>query len=184
MAAVRTPEGTLVLRPNRPLDGATLVSLGPHEAEVRDADGRVCSVRMGALAETVVSADPSPQPSAPTGDEVMRIGERHYRLSRSLLDAPAPLHGQPRVVPHATDGRTDGARIYGVRPGSLVARAGLENGDLLRAVDGVSLTTPEVALEAYAHLRSGQPIRLTVERGGAPIELTYEVESAAGAPAN
>jgi general secretion pathway protein C len=177
VAAVRTPDGTRILRADRPLGGATLVSLGPHEAQVRDAGGRLCALRMGATPPP--PADPSPQPSERAirdeGD-VTEIGQNHYRLSRSLLDQAASLHDQPRLIPHATDGQIDGVRLYGVRRGSPLGRGGIQNGDTVRAVDGVALTSPEVALAAYARLRSGETLRITIDRGGAPIELTYEVE--------
>jgi general secretion pathway protein C len=71
---------------------------------------------------------------------------------------------------------TDGVSLYGVRRDSLLAQAGIENGDVVHAVDGVTLSDPNVALEAYARLRQGGTARLTILRRGQPIELVYEIE--------
>lgn len=53
---------------------------------------------------------------------------------------------------------------------------GLQNGDRLRTINGLDVTNPERALEAYARLRAGvDHLRVEVERSGAPLEIDYEV---------
>ncbi|CAN5906797.1 hypothetical protein BH11MYX2_BH11MYX2_20900 [soil metagenome] len=48
-----------------------------------------------------------------------------------------------RFVPHVQDGKTNGFKMYAIRPGSSFAKGGLQNGDLVTAVDG-----REIAAEA------------------------------------
>ena len=68
-----------------------------------------------------------------------------------------------RLVPAFRGGRAVGVRLFGIRPGSPLAREGFENGDILVAADGVALTTPAALL---ALSTSTTPTALTIERRG------------------
>jgi general secretion pathway protein C len=52
---------------------------------------------------------------------------------------------------------------------------GLQNGNLLRMVNGVELTDPSSALQAYALLRSTSGFDVEVVRRGQPLTLRYVV---------
>lgn len=58
--------------------------------------------------------------------------------------------------------------------GDAIHAAGARSGDLVRAIDGEPLSDPNVALSAYGRLRSGEPVRVTIERGGETIEITVQ----------
>ncbi|AJY46677.1 RIP metalloprotease RseP [Martelella endophytica] len=62
-----------------------------------------------------------------------------------------------------------------VQPGSPAAEAGIEPGDVMKALDGHSVDTFD-AVVRYVSVRPGLPIRMTVERDGAPVDLTVTPE--------
>jgi S1-C subfamily serine protease len=55
--------------------------------------------------------------------------------------------------------------VFGVEPNSPAALAGLEVGDVIRAIDGMALTTATGA-QRFSNIRPGQKVAITIERGG------------------
>ena len=68
-----------------------------------------------------------------------------------------------------------GVRLFGVRPDSLPGRLGIENGDLLQSVNGIDISAPERALQAYASLRTSKEVSVVVSRHGSRMRLEYYV---------
>ena len=62
-------------------------------------------------------------------------------VTRNVSQAPDWLWTRARLVPNFRDGQTVGFRLYAVRPGSLVARLGIANGDTLLAVNDEPLVS-------------------------------------------
>jgi general secretion pathway protein C len=91
------------------------------------------------------------------------------------VEAPAPIIRSVRVVPEQQNGAIIGLRLFGIRPGSLLAAIGLKSGDRLESINGFSVATPEEALEAYARLRSAQRLSVRLHRAGKPVELTLNI---------
>ncbi len=122
----------------------------------------------------------APMPPAPApGISVQQIGPRDYELSRKELDValanPNDLLMQARVVPAIRDGAPQGFKMFSIRPGSLYSRIGLQNGDVLLRINGLSLGSVERGLEAFQTLRDASRIELELERNGQPMRLTYSL---------
>ncbi|XHR29388.1 MAG: RIP metalloprotease RseP [Chthoniobacteraceae bacterium] len=64
-------------------------------------------------------------------------------------------------------------RIKEVEPGSPAAEAGLKPGDVISAVNGARIFTPGLLTEAISKA-PGQPIALTINRAGAPLDFTIQ----------
>ncbi len=58
-----------------------------------------------------------------------------------------------RVVPAVKNGKPDGFKLYAIRPSSVYAKLGLQNGDTLQSINGFDLTSADKALEVYTKLR-------------------------------
>ena len=95
-----------------------------------------------------------------------------------LLADPTPLTRELRLVP--TDGNPTnpkffksprGFRVFGLRQGTFFDRVGLQNGDVLVAVNRAWLGSPAEAMLAVAGLGSGNEVTLSVARRDAK-ELT------------
>lgn len=129
-----------------------------------------------------------PDPAAPdprTGAIVAGIHDDargHYRLSaeaaRQLGASQDLLMRSVRIIPYERDGLSSGLRLYGIRRGSVVSALGLENGDVVTAVAGHPVGSPDDALAAYSLLRGRSDTTLAIERRGQPLTLSYHVDDA------
>lgn len=87
-------------------------------------------------------------------------------IREELLSDPSKAGNYIRVVPAASGGQQRGYRIYPGRDRALFEAAGMRPGDLVTAVNGVSLDDPSRAISLLNELSSAQSINVTVERGG------------------
>jgi general secretion pathway protein C len=80
-----------------------------------------------------------------------------------------------RFVPHIADGRPIGFKLYAIRPGSIFDRLGIRNGDTVVAINGLSMDTPDHALEVYASLRNATQFTVDLKRNGKPVTLKWKI---------
>lgn len=110
---------------------------------------------------------------------IRRVGPNEYVVLRSSRDAlfaePTQLATSARVIPHMRNGQNRGFKLYGIRRTSLLGSLGIQNGDLITAVGGDPIDTPESALSVYTNLDGADRVVLSVERRGQPLELTYRI---------
>jgi len=114
---------------------------------------------------------PPPPVLAPPAPYTTRVVD----VRRADLDAMASVAGSARVVPTLTDGVPAGIKLYAIRPGSLLATIGLENGDTVRAINDVPVTSPDAALEVYRPLRAPDHFDLDVLRRGEEVRIVVLV---------
>ncbi len=108
----------------------------------------------------VTSEEPAPA--------VRALGGDRFEVSRAMVDeALESLHAGARIVPAHRGNRVVGVRIVGVRAGSVAARLGLDDGDVVRAVNGLALDAPASAQTAWNHVQCGEEMAVTVEHRGA-----------------
>jgi general secretion pathway protein C len=91
-------------------------------------------------------------------------------------ETPVSITRGVRVVPEQQRGTIIGLRLFGIRPGSLLAAIGLKSGDRLESINGFSVGTPQEALEAYARLRTAERLYVRLNRAGTPLELTLNID--------
>jgi general secretion pathway protein C len=118
-----------------------------------------------ALLQAQPAVPPSDTVGSPRGDT---------RVSAERLKEPS-LWRTIRVVPEQRNGVVVGIRLFGIRPNSLLTGIGLQNGDRLETVNGLSVATAESALLAYAQLQHAERLRVRLVRRGRPLELTLNI---------
>jgi general secretion pathway protein C len=111
---------------------------------------------------------------------IKKVDDTHYDVSASLVDAvlsnPMAVAKGARVVPAIKDGKPNGFKLYAIRPSSVYARLGLTNGDTLKSVNGLELSSAEKALEVYTKLRDAKSLEVQIERRGKPLTLVYTIK--------
>jgi len=100
------------------------------------------------------------------GNLTARNPEKLGDIRNELLADPTKAANYIRVVPASSGGQQRGYRIYPGRERELFEAAGLRPGDLVTAVNGISLDSPDTALRLLNELSNAQSINVTVERGG------------------
>lgn len=125
------------------------------------------------LAEQSADAD---APSARDAEalEVVALGPGEYLVARTTLLSDAAWRGA-RWVRGEHRGAVVGTRVLGVRSSSLLARLGIEDGDTLVSVNGVSLRGGRLTPEVRDVLRDSTAINLVLLRDGTPLWLRYTI---------
>lgn len=95
---------------------------------------------------------------------------------------PSVVAAQARIVPSFRSGVAVGFKLFSIRPGSLFALAGLENGDIITRLNRVDITTPDRALEMYGALRDKGEIEVEVIRRHHTLHLAISVPKANDPP--
>jgi type II secretory pathway component PulC len=131
---------------------------------------------------STLSASPSARPAEKLPEVVtkgIKCQGSKCTISQAALDAvlgdPSLTSRSARLVPTLLNGQVVGFKVFAIRPASLFALFGLQNGDLVRRISGFDLSSPEKALEAYTKVRSAKTIPLELTRRGAEMTLTYVI---------
>ncbi|MBV8772436.1 MAG: hypothetical protein JO166_08925 [Deltaproteobacteria bacterium] len=110
---------------------------------------------------------------------VRRLGENRYVVARSEVNQSlanmGSLFTQIRAIPNLQDGSANGFRLSEIQPGSIFDQIGLQDGDVLTAAQGQSVSDPMKAMELLSSLRNSSSITLSVIRGGSPMQLFYSI---------
>lgn len=195
-AAITNVAGKVLLyRLGMPVDGRTVDAIGASTVYMLQGASR-CSLTMFAppggvapvspvAAVAAVEPPPAGEPSGgiPAADldaGITKVSDTEYRIQRGLvnriLENQADLMRTARVVPQEENGRVVGVKMYGIRRNSLLGRLGMQNGDVLRTINGFDMTSPDKALEAYARLRESDHLTLSVVRRGQPTNVNFNIQ--------
>ena len=114
----------------------------------------------------------------PASKPIQKQKSSTIMLSRSDLEESIgnihQLLSQMRIRPHFKDGKADGLAITNIKPGSIFAKLGLRNGDIVQAIDGRDIKSPDDVLEVYNKLKSGSQAALQISRRGEQRIINYK----------
>jgi general secretion pathway protein C len=167
------------------VEGVTLASVGRNkvvllrngrEEILEKTDERVNAPKTrGARPRTAAKAPASRKDDI----TVRKVGDNNYVMDRreveGVLQDFNKLLTQIRVVPHFSNGKPDGFKVFNIRPNSLFMKLGMVNGDIIKRVNGLDITGPEQALQMFQQLRDESRITLDLERFRKNLTLQYEV---------
>ncbi len=141
-----------------------LTRFGGHirEATITDIEETRVDLDVSGRREYIdlIDAGPGPAPAAaaapmttPTDPlmaemekGVKKISENNYEVQRSTVDSLlgnlSVLSRAARIVPEIRDGKGAGFRLFSVRPDGPFAKIGLQNGDVISAINGLEMTSP------------------------------------------
>jgi general secretion pathway protein C len=111
---------------------------------------------------------------------IVQLSATEFNIDRATLDRilenQATLMSQVRIVPMQAPGQPSGIKLLGIKPESVLAKVGMLNGDLLQAINGFDVTSPERALEAYTRLTTTPRLTVQINRRGRTVNLDYHVQ--------
>ena len=129
---------------------------------------------------TASSKGPKPPAKKDFSKGVKKTGPYDYQIDRGMLDEQlqdlSKLGSQARVVPNYRNGKYEGFKLVGVRPGSLYRSIGVRSGDVIKSVNGKAIDSPNKALELFEQLKASSSIQLEIERRGQPKQLNYAIQ--------
>ncbi len=113
-------------------------------------------------------------------NQIKKVGDNRYVISRELINDSlnnlSKLGTQARIMPHFSNGKAVGFKLYSIAPNSLYSKIGLKNGDVVKKINGFNLDSPEKALEIYQKLRTSDRVTIEIERRGRDMQLQYNIE--------
>jgi general secretion pathway protein C len=123
---------------------------------------------------------PSTDPFVAEMDKgIKKTGEHSFEIQRGTVDSMlgnmALLSRSARIVPEVRDGKSAGFRLFSVRPDGPFGKIGLQNGDVIYAINGLEMTSPDNALQIYTKLKSANHISVALERNGTKITKDYNI---------
>ncbi len=118
-------------------------------------------------------------PSSGLGNGIRSTNENEYEVPRAEIDRTLSnlndVAMQARIVPAFKDGVAQGFKLFSIRPDSLYTKIGVQNGDVIKRINGYDLNSPEKALEIYSKLKEASRIEIELERNGSNVRKTYNI---------
>jgi general secretion pathway protein C len=125
-------------------------------------------------------AEPRPAVAANTvGSGIRAVSENEYEVPRAEIDRTLgnlnEVAMQARIVPAFKDGQAQGFKLFSIRPDSIYSKIGVQNGDVIKRINGFDMNSPEKALEVYSKLKEANNIVIELERNGSAIRKSYNI---------
>lgn len=113
-------------------------------------------------------ADVQTTPSRRTNTSVRQSTGSSSSIQTALSQNISKLSDVIRPTPYFVNGQQSGYRVYPGRNRQQFASLGLRPGDLIKDIDGQSLTDPTQAMQIFQSLGDTDQVTVTVERNGQP----------------
>ena len=128
----------------------------------------------------VLTLDTGPDTGGPVEGGVALTAADEYSVDEAELDKALEnlplLLTQARAVPFFKEGRAVGLRLFAIRAGSLFEKIGLQNGDVLKTVNGNSLADLSQAMQIFQKLKDERSIGLVLERNSVERQMRYQIK--------
>ena len=115
-----------------------------------------------------------------TNHGIRRLDGTHWLIeARAVHSAVRNLNQlmmQARAVPNMVAGKPDGFRIVEIQPGSLYQEVGLLPGDVIQAINGMSMSDPQNFMKALSTLGTATQVSIDLVRNGAPQTFSYQIQ--------
>ncbi|MCE9577660.1 MAG: hypothetical protein K8W52_31205 [Deltaproteobacteria bacterium] len=154
---------------------------GPGPIDAGGPDPVIGGVDGGVISDPPVppkDADDALRAAIDTG--ARQVDDSHWTVDRALLDQilanPMAIAKSARVIPAMKNGQPDGFKLYAIRPSSLFAHLGLQNGDTIHAINGFDLSSADKALEVYTKLRTATAFEVELTRRGRDLVQNYVIQ--------
>lgn len=94
---------------------------------------------------------------------------------QKAMDNMSQIASQARIVPSFKNGESQGFKIFAIKPNSLYSKLGIQNGDIIKRINGFDINSPDKALEIYSKLQNSNRIEIEFDRGGTASRKTYNI---------
>jgi general secretion pathway protein C len=144
---------------------------------ILDNAGRQEMLEVSFDAASLASTGKKGRDSASKG--IKKVSANKYILDRKEVDRlsgdMSQFMTQVRIVPNIVRGKASGYKLMNVKKGSLVEGVGLQNGDIVKEINGKPIDKPEAAFGAYQQLKDEGRFVIEIERKGKREILSYDI---------
>lgn len=106
-----------------------------------------------------------------TGTDTYEISKEEFT---TVLNNLNDLAMEVRIIPVSMSRGASGFKLL-LSPDSLFTKIGIQNGDLIRRINGFDFNSAEESLRFYAELKEANRIEIEIDRNGSPVRTTLNV---------
>ena len=122
----------------------------------------------------------APKPT-PRAEKVTRLDEDHFKVGRDDIDEvmenPTNLFSQARILPKYEAGAMVGLQINAIKPGSLFEEIGIQSGDVITKLNGITIDNPQESAKVLTEFSAADSFTVDVERGdGSSDTLEFSID--------
>lgn len=161
-----------------------IIDLGDHK-EYIELERKELAIRARKKTKAGPKADAKPQyASEPPPDTYKEEGferagteivvSNDFRRKLLTVDFAKVLQ-DAKAEPNFAGGELNGFKLNRIRTDSIYEKAGLQNNDIVKEVNGVPLTDTAQAIKLLNSLRGENEIEVRIERDGKPVTLNLQV---------
>jgi len=119
-------------------------------------------------------------PKRKKSKSVERISNTKYRLDRATITDTlgnlTQFMSGLNVKPYFVSGEPAGFHISRIKPGSLISKMGLRNGDIIKTINNMTISDPQQAIEVYQQLQNESSLTIEIQRRGRKKVYNYEIK--------
>jgi general secretion pathway protein C len=108
-----------------------------------------------------------------------KVGDNKWDLkidtAVNILTKAGKIIKDARIRPYFAIGRAAGVRVDRIKDRSVIKKMGIEDGDIIKGVNGFGLASPTKVFEAYRKYKKSNLIEVQVLRNNEPTTLTYNI---------
>lgn len=161
------------------IDRTRVIILNGGRREFIDGSGGDGAAPVAMAPPPVAPPSGKGPPSKGLGQGIRSMTENEYEVPRAEIDRTLSnlndVAMQARIVPAFENGVAEGFKLFSIRPDSIYTKIGVQNGDVIRRINGFELNSPEKALEIYSKLKESSRIEIELKRNGTVVRKTYHV---------
>jgi general secretion pathway protein C len=162
--------------------GAQIHSIYPDRV-LLSVNGRIQSLQLpkaqGGGSTDLNTMAPISTPTSVYGSQLPAMRNLN-QLRRDLIKHPEHLLDVMRAMPVMQDGKLSGYRVYPVGNSDAFAKLGLQPGDIVTSVNGMSLDNPAESMSILNKLKTSEQISITFTRNGQQQTKVLQMQDSNG----
>jgi general secretion pathway protein C len=121
----------------------------------------------------------APKPKTPS-EKVKRLDDDRFQVKRDdvdeVMENPTNLFSQARILPKYEEGAMVGLQINAIKPGSLFEEIGIQSGDVITKLNGITIDNPQESAKVLTEFAEAESFTVDVERGdGSSDTLEFRI---------
>jgi general secretion pathway protein C len=121
-------------------------------------------------------SESTPAPARRTTSRVRQNTNNATSIQAAVSQNLTKLSDVIRPTPYFVNGQQSGYRVYPGRNRQQFSALGLRPGDLIKDIDGQSLSDPTQAMQIFQGLGTSDQVTVTVERNGQPETIVLKTD--------
>jgi general secretion pathway protein C len=184
LAVIKSNENIEILRLRQHISGGGILNAVMRDhVEIESSDGTCLILEMSpAVTNNSAAVCAKSKPASVAKQQLIAYSVDNNRwvipaaIAAEARENIAEIVKHVRLTPNVVGGKTQGFIIKWIRRNSLFSQMGLKRGDILHAINGTTLDSPEKGLQIFQQLREARTLNVDLKRGSKSMNFKYEIK--------